>query len=75
MAYQPLEDLLPKANNSLYRLVRMAGKRAMEIAITGHSLIPGTSSNQKLTTTALEEIRAGKVVDKLNGKAWAPKKN
>lgn len=75
MAYQPLEELLPKTNNSVYRLSRIAGKRAMEIALTGQHLISGTSLNQKLTTSALEEIRFAKVVDKLNGKAFAPKKN
>ncbi len=63
MAYQPLEDLLPKAAGSIYRLVRMASKRALEISETGSKLIDASPS-LKLATVALEEIRAGKVVAK-----------
>ncbi len=63
MAYQPLEELLPRAGWGVYRLVRLASKRALELSETGAALIE-TSSNQKLATIALEEIRAGKVVDK-----------
>ena len=63
MAYQPLEELLPRAGWGVYRLVRLASKRALELSETGAALIK-TSSNQKLATIALEEILAGKVVDK-----------
>lgn len=63
MAYQPLEELLPKANFSIYRLVRLASKRALEISETGAKLIT-VPSEQKITTTALEEIRQGKVYEK-----------
>ena len=63
MAYQPLEELLPKANNSVYRLVRLASKRAGELANTGAKLIPAPA-DQKLATTALDEIRAGVVTEK-----------
>jgi len=63
MAYQPLEELLPKANNSVYRLVRLASVRAMELATTGVKLV-NASIEQKLATTALDEIRAGKVTEK-----------
>jgi len=63
MAYQPLEELLPKASSSVYRLVRLASMRATELATTGVKLVPA-SADQKLTTTALDEIRAGKVVEK-----------
>ena len=35
MAYQPLEELLPKASMSVYRLVRLASMRATELANTG----------------------------------------
>ena len=64
MAYQPLEDLLPRANNSIYRLVRLASKRAQELSENGGKLIT-SPLDQKLTTTALEEIRQGRVIDKL----------
>ena len=64
MTYQPLEELLPRANWSIYRLVRLASKRALEISETGAKLIT-VPSEEKLATIALEEIRQGKVVDKL----------
>lgn len=63
MAYQPLEELLPKANNSVYRLVRLASMRAGELAATGAKLVQAPAE-QKLATTALDEIRAGKVIEK-----------
>jgi DNA-directed RNA polymerase omega subunit len=63
MGYQPLEELLPRAKWGVYRLVRLASKRALELSETGAALIKAPS-NQKLATTALEEILAGKVMDK-----------
>ena len=63
MGYQPLEELLPKANNSVYRLVRLASVRAMELATTGVKLVQAPA-DQKLATTALDEIRCGKVTEK-----------
>ena len=63
MAYQPLEELLPKASMSVYRLVRLASMRATELAATGVRLVPGPA-DQKLATTALDEIRAGKVTER-----------
>ena len=74
MGYQPLEELLPKANNSIYRLSRLASKRACEISVTGVKMVI-VPSEQKLTTTALEEIRVGKVVEKSVGKQFEPKKS
>jgi len=64
MGYQPLEDLLPRANMSIYRLVRLASKRASELSENSAKLV-SVPSEQKLTTTALEEILQGKVIDKL----------
>ena len=61
MAYQPLENLLPKSGGSIYKLVRLASKRASELADNKPNLIDAPSS-QKLTTVALNEISAGKVV-------------
>ncbi|MBF0512229.1 MAG: DNA-directed RNA polymerase subunit omega [Candidatus Omnitrophica bacterium] len=63
MGYQPLEELLPKASMSVYRLVRLASMRATELATTGVKLAPGLA-DQKLATTALDEIRVGKVTEK-----------
>ena len=61
MAYQPLEQLLPKSGWSVYKLVRLASVRAAELADGKPKLIPAPAI-QKLTTIALEEIRAAKVV-------------
>lgn len=68
MAYQPLEELLPKAGGSVYKLVRIASKRALEISETGAKLIT-MPSETKIATVALEEIREGKVMEKEAGKA------
>ena len=72
MAYQPVEELLPRSNMSVYRLMRMAAKRAGELGIIGGQLV-ACPPNQKLATTALEEIRAGKVVEKSVHDAANPK--
>lgn len=61
MAYQPLENLLGKAGGSVYKLVRLASKRASELADNKPNLIDAHIS-QKLATIALQEIAAGKVV-------------
>ena len=61
MAYQPLENLLAKSGGSIYKLVRLASKRAAELADNKPNLIDAPNS-QKLATTALHEISAGKIV-------------
>lgn len=66
MAYQPLEGLLPKARHSVYRVVKLASKRAKELAETGANLIHAPAE-QKVATTALDEILSGKVVEKGSG--------
>ncbi len=63
MGYQPLEELLPKAGGSVYKLVRIASKRALEISNTGAKLIQAPI-DAKLATVALDEIRQGKVLEK-----------
>ena len=61
MAYHPLESLLSKSGGSVYKLVRLASKRASELAENKPNLIDAPLS-QKLATIALHEISAGKVV-------------
>ncbi len=63
MASQTIEDLLPKAEGSVYKLVRMASKRAMELADGKPALIQKPQSDKE-TSIALEEIAKGKVVSK-----------
>ncbi len=72
MGYQPLEELLGKAGGSVYTLVRLASRRALEISNTGAKLIQAPSE-AKLTTIALDEIRQGKVVEKCVEKEFDPK--
>ena len=61
MGYPPLEDLLPKTDYSIYKLVRMASNRAIELA-DGKPRLIETPSLMKTTTIALEEIQNAKVV-------------
>lgn len=63
MAKQPLEKLLPKAGMSIYKLVRLAANRAVELS-EGKPKMVEASLNEKETTIALEEILQGKVVSK-----------
>lgn len=60
MAHQPIEELLPKSGYSVYRLVRMAAERALELADGKPALIKKSGSD-KLTSIALEEIYQGKL--------------
>jgi len=64
MAYQPLEELLPRSGMSVYRLVRLASMRATELATTTGGRLVQAPADQKLATTALDEIRAGMVTEK-----------
>ncbi len=77
MVYLPLEELLPQAGNSSYKLVRMVATRALEIGEGGAKLIEA-SINEKPATTAMREIIAGHVMtkdvaDKLKKSAKAAK--
>ncbi len=61
MGNVPLEKLLPRSGGSIYRLVAMASKRALELADNMPRLIDIPAST-KTATIALEEIAAGKVM-------------
>lgn len=60
MSYIPLEKLIEKSNNSLYKLVILSSRRALELAEGAPALIE-SESNVKNTTVALKEIAEGKV--------------
>ena len=60
MSKQHLEDLLTASGGSVYRLVRMASDRALEIADGKPTLIKNPDTD-KVTTIALEEIAQGRV--------------
>ena len=72
MGYPPIEDLLPKAASSIYKLVRLAANRAMELAEGKPKLIDNPSS-EKVSTIALEEIKSSKVVLKEVADKFFPK--
>lgn len=63
MVYIELEKLLDKSNGSVYKLVILASKRALEIAEGQPKLVEAHSST-KPSTVALQEIGKGKVHSK-----------
>lgn len=60
MAYVPIEELL-KHGDSIYKLVTLASRRALELAGGSAPLINTKTDLKKLTTIALEEIMQDKV--------------
>ncbi|MFC1657797.1 DNA-directed RNA polymerase subunit omega [Candidatus Omnitrophota bacterium] len=60
MGYIPIEQLLDKTDNSIYKLVILAAKRTLEIAEGKPRLVEGNSS-LKPSSVALAEIAEGKV--------------
>ena len=60
MEYVALEKLLDKSNSSVYKLVNLASKRALEIA-EGQPKLVGADAALKPSTVALFEIAADKV--------------
>lgn len=55
-----LEDLLDETDSSIYKLVTLATRRALEIAAGAPALVD-SDVNTKPTTVALREIAEGKV--------------
>jgi DNA-directed RNA polymerase omega subunit len=64
MYYIQLEKLLDKSDDSIYKLVILASKRALEIAEGQPKLVEALAS-VKPSTVALQEIQAGRVHYKL----------
>jgi DNA-directed RNA polymerase omega subunit len=60
MTYVPLEKLLDKSDNSIYKLAILASKRALEIA-EGQPKLVEADSTVKPSTVALYEIAKGLV--------------
>ena len=60
MSYVPIEELLPQAGGSIYRLIRMASDRALELS-EGKPMLIKNPSSDKVTTIAMMEIAQGKV--------------
>ncbi|MFH0763371.1 MAG: DNA-directed RNA polymerase subunit omega [Candidatus Omnitrophota bacterium] len=60
MPYVPIEKLLDKSDGSIYKLVILASKRALEIA-EGQPKLVDANSSTKPSTIALHEISENKV--------------
>lgn len=60
MDYIPLEKMLDKTNGSIYKLVILASRRALEIA-EGQPKLVETDALVKPSTVALYEISKNKV--------------
>lgn len=60
MVYMELENLLDKSEGSIYKLVILASKRALEIA-EGQPKLVEASASVKPSTVALYEIAKAKV--------------
>ena len=60
MEYMPIEKLLDKADNSMYKLVLLAAKRTLEL-VEGQPSVISVNSSLKPSSIALEEIAEGKV--------------
>lgn len=73
MAYQSVEEMLPKVNHNVYKLTMLASKRAQEMAGGSPKMIDAPL-NEKLATTALREVVAGKIGLKVQGKKKVTKK-
>ncbi len=58
MSYVPIQDLLSKTG-SIYKLVVLASKRALELNNGARKLVE--EDGEKVSTIALEEIAQGKV--------------
>ena len=60
MPYIELEKLMDKSHDSIYKLVILASKRALEIA-EGQPKLVNANSSTKPSTIALQEIQEAKV--------------
>jgi len=60
MVYQSLEKLLDKSEGSIYKLVTLTSRRALEIA-EGQPTLIESKEDAKSTSIALSEIAEGKV--------------
>lgn len=60
MSYVPLEKLIDKSEGSMYKLVMMTARRAIELA-EGAPRLSEAPQDVKVTTLAMQEIAEGKV--------------
>ncbi len=68
MSYIPLENLIDKSFGSMYKLVTLVSRRALELA-EGAPRLVDAPQDIKITTLAMKEIAEGKVIMQKEGKA------
>jgi DNA-directed RNA polymerase subunit K/omega len=61
MEYIPLEKLLDKSQNSIYKLVVLVSKRSLELAEGQVRLVDNVNLSTKPSTVAMQEIIQGKI--------------
>jgi DNA-directed RNA polymerase omega subunit len=71
MSYVPLEKIIGKAQGSMFKLVTLVSRRALELA-EGASKMIDAPVGMKVTTLAMEEIAADKMRIKTVAAAIAP---
>ena len=59
--YIPLEDVVDKANGSLFKLVVMASKRALELSEGAEVLSESAKKIERPTVKALVEIKEDRI--------------
>ena len=65
MAYVDTQKLLDKTDGSIYKLVILAARRAMELNEGARKLIDAAPT-MKFSTLAIREIEKGKITLKIN---------
>ena len=63
-----MENLLENTQGSLYKLVILASRRALELGAGSEKLVDEMASNAKLTSIALKEIKENKISFKIKKK-------
>ncbi|UCD55209.1 MAG: DNA-directed RNA polymerase subunit omega [Candidatus Omnitrophota bacterium] len=63
-----MEKLLKNTQGSMYKLVILASRRALELGAGSGKLVDEVSPNTKLTSIALREIKENKISFKLKKK-------
>jgi len=68
MAYMALENLLDKTEGSVYKLVVLASRRAMELAEGQPKLVDVADASLKPSIIALQEIMENRLLAKAKDK-------
>ena len=67
MGYIAMQELLKDNQDSIYKIVTLASRRALELG-TGSEKLVDAPANAKITTIAFEEIKENKISYKIKSK-------